>query len=51
MYPFKIQTKHIQIIDNELSTLNFLIVKTVEKFADGLGGKKNIIKTLRILDP
>ena len=38
MNPFKIQTKHIQIIDDDKSTLNFMIVKTVEKFADGLGG-------------
>jgi len=28
-----------------------MLIKTVEKFAEGLGGTKNIIKTLRIFDP
>jgi hypothetical protein len=48
---FELQKKDIHIVEKKGSFERFLIVKCIESFIGGIGGRKNMIRTLRIINP
>jgi hypothetical protein len=48
---FELLKKDIHIVEKKGSFERFLIVKCMESFIGGIGGDKNIIRTLRIINP
>jgi hypothetical protein len=51
VHHFKIDRKHIQILANPRQNKVYLVIRTIESFNEEETGNKNVIKTLRIIDP
>ena len=48
---FNLEKKDIHIVEKKGSFERFLIVKCMETFIGDMGKDKNLIRTLRIMDP